>query len=128
MKMVLKLAIVLLSLSLTIEAQDKSTTSTNYKAWEKITFYVSPDGLFISKDVDVLKARLAHWDYWFSPNPYNNLFQREFQSLSEDLDALKVDMHVLEYEEKRRKRKSIVSTITAVSFALAAGYIIGLKR
>jgi hypothetical protein len=133
MKIQLLKAMVLFGLSLTLNAQDKLTTSTTYEtndyiAWQKIRFYVSPKGYFISKDVDILKARLAHWDYWFMPNPYNNLFQREMQSLEEDFNALKVDLHVLQYEEKRRKRKSIISSITAVSFALAAGYIIGLKR
>jgi len=79
---------------------------TNFTAWEPFKFLIK-DGVFYSKDISILKAKLSHWDYWFSPHPFKNRFEGvlldEFQKRQDlvfELDAL--EKKHLKYKKRTR--------------------------
>ena len=59
--------------------QPEVTTNRDFIAWDSYTYLIK-NGVFYSKDVKVMKAKLAHWDSWFSPHPFKNRFDRDWET------------------------------------------------
>ena len=102
-----------------LPADNKSDQSTNFDhskltnpdgtitisqlAWNNYKYLIK-DGVFMTKDILVLKAKLAMFDYYFMPHPYKNRYHDELIFLESELESAKVDLHT-EIERNKRARR-----------------------
>jgi hypothetical protein len=107
------------------------STNSNYIAWNPFKYYISRDGFFISRDIDVLKAKLAHWDYWFQPHPFKNRFQDDFLAYESKLVDLHVDYELkvqdLETKLKKRRKIQVIIVPTLCVFSFVFGIIVAKR-
>jgi hypothetical protein len=95
-------------------------------AWKKYKYMIK-DGMFITKDIAILKAKLTMFDFYFSPGPYDNKYHNELLYLESQIEAAKVDLH-MEIEKNKRIRKILALTIpTSVILFTALGFTMGMR-
>jgi len=97
------------------ELQPEVTTNQDYRAWNSFKYLIK-DGMFYTKDIKTLKAKLAHWNYWFYPHPFKNRFE---DIMLEEFQKQQNLIYELEFIEKRhnkyKKRMRILVAVSATT-------------
>jgi len=96
-------------------------------AWKEYKYLIK-DGVFMTKDIDILQARLAVFDLYFMPNQHDNLFNNFLEGLEVYNHKLQIDLWNIKERINRRKkvRAIIIPSVVVVSFI--SGLIVNEKR
>ena len=109
------------------QAESLSNQSTiSNLAWEPYKFLIK-DGIFMTKDIEIIKAKLFVFDYYFLPDIYCNRYVDELMSMELDMHDLKAQISDTEISYKKFKRRMRVIVPITFSVALLTGFILGSK-
>jgi hypothetical protein len=76
--------------------------------------------MFYTKDIKVLKAKLAHWNFWFSPHPFKNRFEdtmlEEFQKQQELIYQL--DLIEQKHTKYKKRTRLLIALASTTAFTL----------
>lgn len=95
-------------------------------AWKPYRYLIK-DGMFITKDIAILKAKLTMFDYYFMPDPHKNRYTDELIFLESQIEAAKVDLHS-EIERSKKARKVLAFTIPgSIVLFTVVGFVGGFR-
>jgi hypothetical protein len=81
----------------------------------------------MTKDVDVLQAKLRAFDYYFMPHPYNNHYNDELLTLESKIESLNVDLHVAVERNKKARRILAFAGPGSIILFTVVGFVGGFR-
>ena len=116
------LTLIILLVGVCLPVDKKSTQSTIFEkkelntirllAWQPYKWMVK-DGIFMTKDIAVLKAKLMMFDYYFGDSPYNNRYFTDIKKTEEKI--------------KRMSRILAIAIPTSVVLFTGMGFSMGFR-
>ena len=127
MKQLILLALLMVT-SLCLRGQSASNPLTiSNIAWKEYKYLIK-DGVFMTKDIDVLQARLAVFDAYFMPDMHNNLFNEFLEGLEQYNHSIQIDLWGIKEQVRRRKKARAIIIPSVVLISFISGVVINEKR